>query len=264
MACLGNAASVTTLSQISGTTETEVHTLLEEPVRAGLAGAAGNNSYHFIHDRIQEAAYQLIPEELRPAEHLRIGRLLAANTPPTMRDDSIYEIVNQLNRGAALVTFEQEREQLSELNLIAGKRAKASTAYSSALKYLETSGTLLSEASWDNCPALTFDVGLNRSECEFLTGDLTTAEQRLSTLASRAANLLDQAAVACLRAALEITLGRADRAVAICVEYLHKAGIAWPTYPTDEDVREEYFRLCLQVSSKPIESFSRPAAHAGS
>ena len=70
---------------------------------------------------------------MRAEAHLRIGRLLAAQTPPEKREEAIFEIVSQLNRGAALITEQEEREQLAELNLIAGKRAKASTAYASAL-----------------------------------------------------------------------------------------------------------------------------------
>jgi predicted ATPase len=70
----------------------------------------------------------LIPEHLRPEAHLRIGRLLAEHTPLEKRKEAIFEIVNQLNRGAALITSQDEREQLAELNLIAGKRAKTSSA----------------------------------------------------------------------------------------------------------------------------------------
>ncbi len=105
-------------------------------------------SYRFVHDRVQEAAYSLIPEELRAEAHLRIGRLLTARTPPERREEAIFEIVNQLNRGAALIISRDEREQLAELNLIAGKRAKASTAYTSALKYLIAGAALLASDSW--------------------------------------------------------------------------------------------------------------------
>ena len=135
LACLGNAAPIAMLSLVYGTTETEIHSLLAEAVRADLLERR-KHSYHFIHDRIQEAAYLLVPESVRPEAHLRIGRLLAANTPPERREETIYEILNQLNRGAPLITSDQEREQLAELNLIAAKRAKAATAYGSALNYL--------------------------------------------------------------------------------------------------------------------------------
>ena len=135
--------------------------------------------YRFVHDRVQEAAYSLIPADLRAAAHLRIGRLLAAHTPPEKREEAIFEIVNQLNRGAALITARDEREQLAELNLIAGKRAKASTAYASALTYLVAGAALLAEDSWERRHELTFALELNRAECEFLTGALAEAEQRL-------------------------------------------------------------------------------------
>ena len=65
------------------------------------------------------------------------------HVPPEKREESIFEIVNQLNRGAALITSQDERERLAELNLIAGKRAKSSTAYHSALNYLTAGAALL-------------------------------------------------------------------------------------------------------------------------
>ncbi len=253
LACLGNAAAVGTLSLVYGTTETEIHSLLDEAVRADLLERR-KDSYHFIHDRIQEAAYLLVPESVRPEAHLRIGRLLAANTPPEQREEAIYEIVNQLNRGAPLISGDQEREQLAELNLIAGKRAKAATAYGSALNYLVASAALLPEDCWERRYPLVFAIEVARAECEFLTADLAAAEERLATLSLRAANLVDKAAVACLRTALYTTLARADRAVEICLDYLREAGIAWSLHPTDDEIHEEYARLCAQLDSRPIEA----------
>src|SRR4029077_58396 len=184
-------------------------------------------------------AYLLVPESLRAEAHLRIGRLLAANTPPAQREVAIYEIVNQLNRGVSLITSDREREQLAELNLIAGKRAKAATAYGSALNYLVVGAALLPEDGWEKRYPLVFAMEVARAECEFLTGDLPAAEERLARLSLRAANLGDKAAVACLRTNLYTALARADRAVEICVEYLREAGVACPLRPTDEEVMAE-------------------------
>jgi len=104
--------------------------------------------YRFVHDRIQEAAYSLIPEHVRAEAHLRTGRLLHAHIPPEKREEAIFEIVSQLNRGSGLITSEDERFQLAELNLIAGKRAKASGAYASALHYGIAGQALLTDECW--------------------------------------------------------------------------------------------------------------------
>ena len=147
----------------------EMHRRLWEAIGAGLI-VRTKQSYRFLHDRVQEAAYSLIPENLRAAAHLRIGRLLVAQTPPEKREETIFEIVNQLNRGAALITSQDEREQLAELNLAAGKRAKASTAYGSALTYLAAGAALLPEDAWERRQELAFALELHSADCEMLYG----------------------------------------------------------------------------------------------
>src|SRR5262249_48867369 len=155
LACLGNVAEIAMLSIVLGISEEQVHAALWPAVRQGLVERL-EGSYKFVHDRVQEAAYSLIPEALRAEAHLRIGRLLEAHTPAERREEAIFEIVNQLNRGAALITAEEERDQLADLNLIAGTRAKGSTAYASALTYLNSGAALLTEDSWERHRDLIF------------------------------------------------------------------------------------------------------------
>src|SRR6476660_6075020 len=90
----------------------------------------------------------MIPTDLRAEAHLRIGLLLAEHTPSATRDEAIFAIVNQLNRGSHLLTLDDERERVAGLNLIAGRRAKSSTAYDAALKYLREASALLTEDTW--------------------------------------------------------------------------------------------------------------------
>ncbi len=252
LACLGNGAEIGLLSIVHGTSEEEVHSNLWEAVRLEFV-VRSEGLYRFVHDRIQEAAYSLIPENLRPETHLRIGRLLTAHTPPEQREGAIFEIVNQFNRGAALITSPEEREQLAELNLIAGKRAKASTAYLSALTYLTAGAELLADDCWERQYELTFALELHRAECEFLTGELAGAEQRLTTLSARAANMVQQATVTCLRLDLYTTVDQSDRAVRVCLDYLRSLGIAWSPHPTAEEARREYDRTWSLLGNRPIE-----------
>ena len=146
-------------------------TISGKPCGPGLIFRA-DDSYRFLHDRVQEAAYSLIPKELRAEAHLRIGMLLAAHTPPAKREEAIFEIVNQLNRGSHLIASVEERERVADLNLIAGRRAKSSTAYDSALKYLRAGSALLTEETWQRNYELVFSIEYLMAECELLTADM--------------------------------------------------------------------------------------------
>jgi PAS domain S-box-containing protein len=252
-ACLGNIAEITMLSIVLGKSNEDVHSNLWDAARLELVEHL-EGSYKFIHDRVQEAAYSLIPERLRAEAHLRVGRLLAAHTPAERRQEAIFDIVNQLNRGAALITSQDEREQLAELNLLAGRRAKASAAYASALTYLIAGAALLAEDSWECRHELTFALELNRAECEFLTGALAEAEERSMALSTRAAHTVEQATVACLRAELFTTLDRSDRSVEVALDYLRRVGVAWSAHPTQDEVRREYEMMWQQIGSRPIEA----------
>ena len=252
LACLGNIAEITTLSIVLGTSEEQVHAALWPSVRQELAERLAG-AYRFVHDRVQEAAYSLIPEERRGEAHLRIGRLLAAHIPPEKRDETIFDIVNQLNRGATLITSRDEREQLAELNLLAGKRAKASTAYTAALKYLISGVALLPGDSWERRHELTFELEMHRAECEFVMGALAEAEERLAALSTRVATTLQRASVACLRVDLYMTIDQTDRAIAVGLDYLRPLGIDWSPHPTEEQARCEYERIWSQLGSRKIE-----------
>jgi predicted ATPase/signal transduction histidine kinase/ActR/RegA family two-component response regulator len=252
LACLGNVAKIATLTLVHGAPEEEVHTALREATRTGLILRL-EDSYAFLHDRVQEAAYALIPADERAAAHLRIGRALASRTAAAQVEEHIFEVVNQLDRGSTLIDLREERERVAELNLIAGKRAKTSTAYASALNYFTAGQALLTQDSWERRYELIFALEYHRAACELLTADLAVAEERLTMLSSRAENLVDIAAVACLRLTLYTTLDRSDRGVEVCLEFLRRGGVHWSAHPTKDDVRREYERIWSQLGSRSIE-----------
>ena len=252
LACLGNVAQIATMTLVNGESQQEAHERLWEAVRTGLVFRSGD-AYAFLHDRVQEAAYALIPESERAATHLRIGRALASRVAPEQLEEVIFDVVNHLNSGAELITAQEEREQVAELNLVAGKRAKSASAYSSALKYLTAGAGLLAEDCWERRYNLAFALGLHRAECEFLTGDLAAAEERLLSLSRRTRSLVDEAAIACLRLDLYTLIIHNDSAVAICLDYLRRVGIEWSPHPSNEDVWQEYEGVWRQLGNRTIE-----------
>ena len=252
LACLGNSAAISTLALVRGGDEAALEAVLWGAVQAGLVLRL-EGSVRFLHDRVQEAAYALIPDSERAAAHLAIGRLLIAHTPSEAVEESVFEIVNQLNRGAALIAGTDEREQLAELNLIAGKRAKASTAYAAALTCLVAGAALLAEDCWERRHALSFELERERAECEFLTGALAEAEQRLAALSTRAATTVERATVACLRVDLYTILDQGSRAIEVGLDYLRHLSIDWSPHPTEAEVLREYERIWLQLGSRRIE-----------
>ena len=252
LAALGNTAEFAVLALILGRSAEAIHAALWEAVRAGLV-LRRDEAYAFLHDRVQEAAYSLIPEAARPERHLRIGRILSSSLPPEQVAERIFDIVTQLNRGAALVDAPEERERIAELDLRAGERAKAAAAYATALIYLAAGTRLLADDRWERRYELTFALEYHRAACELLTSDLAAAEERLTMLAGHVRNLVDTAAVACLRITLYTTLGRSDRGVEMCLDYQRHRGTSWSSHPTNDEVREEYEQIWRQLGGRSIE-----------
>ncbi|MFL6353149.1 MAG: ATP-binding protein [Bryobacteraceae bacterium] len=210
-------------------------------------------SYRFLHDRVQEAAYYLIPQELRAEAHLRIGMAMAEHTPPDKLEEEIFEIVNQLIRGTHLITSLAERERIAQLGLVAGKRARMTTAYGSALQYLYAARGLMTEKIWDLNHVLGFSIESLIAECELHTADMAAAESSLTLLAQRARSRHDSAIVTRLRITLYTTLDRSDRAIDVFLDYLRRNGTDWPRRPARDDVMDEYNRIWSLVGDRQIE-----------
>src|SRR5260370_20835347 len=137
LACLGNVAPIATLALVLGKTEEAMYAALWEAVHAGLV-VHQDGAYKFLHDRIQQAAYTLIPEEHRADVHLRIGRVLLASMTADQLAEHLFDIATQLNRGAARLIERDEKVPAARTDLRAGRLAKASSAYSTASWYLST------------------------------------------------------------------------------------------------------------------------------
>lgn len=255
MACIGNTVQADLLAAALEKRRQDLHDIFHAAVDAGLV-TFQDGSYRLLHDRIQEASYALIPEAERTHVHLRIGWRLLARTSTERHDENIFEIVNQLNRGVALISNRRELDQIAELNAKAGRRAKASAAYAMARSLLHTGASVIGEAGWTRNRSLAFTLAFERAECEFLMGNLAEASVRLSDLVARADNPTERAAVACLQIMLYVTQGEPTRSVAVCLEYLRREGITLSPHPSREEVEAELEHMWEALGSRSIEDLT--------
>src|SRR5258705_12893085 len=134
LACLGNVTPTATLALVYGTTEQAMHEALWEAVLAGLV-LHRDSAYKFLHDRIQQAAYSLIPEEQRGEVHLRIGRMLCSTLTAEEFAEHLFDVPNQLNRGAALLVDRDGKAHASAIYRRARRMPKPPAAFASARAY---------------------------------------------------------------------------------------------------------------------------------
>ena len=252
LACLGNVAEIATLTLVHREAEEAMHKALWEAVHAGLVFRE-HSAYKFLHDRIQQAAYTLIPEEHRAEVHLRVGRLLLASMTADSLAEHPFDVANQLNRGAERLVEPDEKAQVAAINLHAGRKAKTSAAFASACVYLAAGMALLDERDWGSHYELMFRLRLERAECEFLTGHFDTAEQLIGELLQRGASKVDQAAAYHLKVLLHTVKSENAQAVTIALKCLCLFGIDIPSHPTREQVQAEYETVWQTLAGRPIE-----------
>src|SRR6266446_6404131 len=253
LACLGNHADFATLAKLRSESDEAMHASFRDAVRAG-AAVPREGSYRFFHDRVQEAAYALIPTEGRAELHLRIARLLVAETEQERIAEKIFDLVNQLNLGSALISEWPEKVRAAELNLLAGRKAKASTAYASASNYLAAGIAILSDEGWQRSYDLMLGLFLERAECEILKPNLEQAAGLVEALLIKAQSKIDQAEICRLRMLLQLRQGNYAPAVRTALECLRTFGVDLPDSPTPEQMRAEYEEMRRALGERPIES----------
>lgn len=227
LACLGDATDAAVLATVRVETEASTVDQLWPAVQAGVV-ALHAGGYRFEHDRIRDAAYSLIDAPALAQLHLKIGRLALERLTTADVEERLFEIVDHLNHGAALVTDPLERLRLCRLNGSAGKRARDAIAYASARHYLSQATTLLPPDAWIGHYAETFTLFLLLSESEFLATNFEASDAVFALLLANAGSDLDRARVSILHTTLYQLSGQFARAVEVSVESFRLLGIDSP------------------------------------
>jgi predicted ATPase/serine phosphatase RsbU (regulator of sigma subunit) len=273
-ACIGNQFDLATLAIVSDNSQTKTAANLWKALQTGLVipqsevykffqdsdaikGLTQQTlsvSYKFLHDRVQQAAYSLISDDQKSITHLKIGQQIKAHTPTEVLDENIFDIVNQLNLGAELLTEQSERDELAQLNLKAGSKARKSTAYAAANRYLTVGIDLLSANSWQSHYELTLALYESAAEAAYLSGDFTQQEQLTEVVLSNAKSLLDKIKIFEVQNQAYLAQHQQRKVLDTMFPVLKQLGVAFPEQPTPQDIEAQLQETQQAWQGKTIES----------
>lgn len=245
-ACIGNQFDLNTLAIISEQSAADTATALWKALQEGLivpttqvykffqgehteTAISANPSYRFLHDRVQQAAYSLIPRDQRQTTHWKIGQLLLQSKSQQEQSEQIFDIVNQLNLGKATIVNPKQKHQLAQLNLQAGQKAKLSAAYQAAQNYFEIGIDSLPDQAWQVDYALTYALYRDGSEAAYLAGHFDRAEALYATALAQAQTPLDKATIYRVQMTQYQLQGRNAEAIEIQRQSLQLLGWTMPT-----------------------------------
>ena len=198
-----------------------------------------NPNYRFEHDHVQKAAYALIDIQQLSEVHLSIGRLMLQFTGDTVPDERLIDIVDHLNQGRLLIESTNERQQVAELNLLAGRRAKHSAAYGEALKYLRVAEELLPSKPWSSTPEFMRKLVEETQQCAYLTGNAEEAESLIEVMLAHAESDLQRGDILAIRTRQYATLGRMNESILSAIQGLAMLGVEITDQPTVDDISRE-------------------------
>jgi PAS domain S-box-containing protein len=266
-ACIGNQFDLETLATVEEKSPYETALSLRPAIMKGLIlplsgayklaeldvqglNAAIKVEYKFAHDRIQQAAYSLIPEAEKAAVHLHAGRLLLVQIPLQERERKIFEIVNQLNIANELLSQPEEQHELARLNLQAGKRAKASAAFESAYYYFQVGLNALKERGWQEFYDLTLALHQEAVESGYLSNQFVPAEKLAIIGIKQARTKLDTAIIYEARIRAYNSRNELSKAIELGKKSLEQFGITFPDNPTSADIEQALLQTKLALTGR--------------
>ncbi|HEY8944883.1 MAG TPA: AAA family ATPase, partial [Polyangiaceae bacterium] len=256
-ACIGSECDLPILARVYGSSEERTLGHLRQALEEGLV-LQTRGRIVFAHDRVQQAAYALLEPERRSQTHLQIGRVLFESTPPERTQDRLFDIASQFELGVSGMKDQPERLLVAELNLRAGRKAKAASAYELAARYLAVGQALLPADAWETHYDLTFATHLERARCETLSQRFEEAERLIQELLGHAHEAVDQLEVAALRIDVAVVQKAPDKALQIAIAACSRwLGVDLELHPSEDELRRFVEETRSQLGDRPIEELAR-------
>ncbi|MEG4852730.1 AAA family ATPase [Microcoleus sp. B5-D4] len=198
-----------------------------------------NATYNFLHDRLQQAAYSMIPEDQKQAVHLNIGQLLLDRTSPEQLDEKIFALVSQFNLGIDRIVLQEQRDYVANLNLMAGRKARLSAAYPASAQYCEIGLQLLATDSsdqWIRQPLLTSELHIEAANSACLIGAFERVDACVEEFLQHKSNPLEQVKALEIKIQSLIARNQLSEAIQVARAILQELDVELPEHPTQDMV----------------------------
>jgi predicted ATPase/signal transduction histidine kinase/ActR/RegA family two-component response regulator len=232
---------------------TDIYKFFNRSGSRSVSNVEANPVYRFLHDRVQQAAYSLIPDQHKQATHLKIGQLLQQNSSELVRAERLFDIVGHLNLAKELITDLRSRQMLVDLNFNAGRKARNSTAYAAANIYLQTGIELLDVNCWETQYQLSLDLHVAATEAAYLEGHLERMEQIAGVVVRSAQTILDKVEIYRIQIAALTANGKMLEAIAIGRNTLAQLGVDLPAIADEALTGKALQNLDRQLQGRAIE-----------
>ncbi|MEZ4409371.1 MAG: hypothetical protein R3A52_23310 [Polyangiales bacterium] len=264
-ACIGNRARLRVVARLLRCDALDALVLLRPAVNAGLLVPDDDPStlddpgllgLSFPHDRVQEAAYRLVPEAERAETHLHIGRLLAEGADA----ESLFDVAHHLNQGRAVMTDPRERLDLARLDLRAGERARGAGAFEEAWSFLSAGLELLPQAAWAEHYDLALGLTFLAAEAAYVVGRFDDMRALLADAWPRLRSDVDRARSRFLEVRAHNSRHELEQSLAKALEAAALLGVSIPLRPRPDHVVRGLARTRLSLARHPPERLGdRPA-----
>ncbi len=212
----------------------------------------GNVRFRFVHDRIQQCAYGLLSKEQQEKFHYQIGEFLFKETAPEKLPEKVFQIVDHFILAKPLLTGEEGRLLLIKLALLAGKRAKSSSAFKTAVYYLDYAKELLKEDSWAREYDLSLDILKNLCECLYNSGSIQPAYQLVQLILGNVKTDIEKAEIYRMQGIQLTAIGMLSEAIDSGINGLRLFQIKIKKHPSKLTLLKELILARLYLGRRPI------------
>jgi len=245
--CIGEKFNLKTLFEISDNQniKKDLHRAIVEGL---IFPTTTQGQYKFAHERVQQAAYALVPETEKQQNHLKIGQFLYDTLPPAKRQKRIFDIANHFNFGVKWVEKTSKKRQIIQMNKLASQQALDSSSYQLAIDYAEKGLSLVNKSGNMECTFDYFELTRNLMRGLHASGDFEAVENHANQVLKVPLSPIQQAEIYDLLI-LEYTISsRPEEAVELGKKALRSLGVPLPEENLEEVKKQLFDEVLWEIN----------------